>query len=46
MINLIKFSKLNQTYQESQSDNEKPHTQINAHITYMLLKHKIQNMVL
>ena len=23
-----------QAYQESQSDNEKPHTQINAHITY------------
>ena len=23
-----------QAYQESQSDNEKPHAQINAHITY------------
>ena len=35
-----------QAYQESQSDNEKPHTQINAHISYHVAQTQIPNMVL
>ena len=35
-----------QAYQESQSDNEKPHTQINAHITYHVAQAQHANMVL